>query len=92
MTGDEADLAGWKIIREMVRHIWPSDNPALKARVVGAVGLLVGAKVRESVLDWMLYCDLSSISSPGSPLFSCSMFKFHSSSSMPWITSTTSRA
>ena len=38
-------LNGWKIIREMVRHIWPRDRPWLKVRVVTAIGLLVGAKV-----------------------------------------------
>ncbi len=51
VTGGEADLAGWKIIGEMVRHIWPRDHPALKARVVGALGLLVGAKVRDAMVS-----------------------------------------
>ena len=45
VTGDEAELAGWRIIREMLRHIWPRDKPKLKARVVIALGLLVGSKV-----------------------------------------------
>lgn len=45
-TGEEVtELAGWKIMREMVKHIWPKNQPALKARVVVALGLLVGAKV-----------------------------------------------
>eukprot|EP00039_Didymoeca_costata_P028619 m.21756 g.21756 ORF g.21756 m.21756 type:complete len:692 (+) comp7221_c0_seq1:62-2137(+) len=34
-----------EIIGNMLRHVWPSDNPALKKRVVGALGLLVAAKV-----------------------------------------------
>ena len=38
-------LNGWKIIREMIRHVWPRDRPWLKVRVVTALGLLVGAKV-----------------------------------------------
>lgn len=38
-------LNGWKIIREMVRHVWPRDKPWLKIRVVTALGLLVGAKL-----------------------------------------------
>ena len=38
-------LNGLKIIREMVRHVWPRDRPWLKVRVVTALGLLVGAKV-----------------------------------------------
>ena len=28
-----------------MRHIWPRDRPDLKLRVVGALGLLVSAKV-----------------------------------------------
>ena len=47
VTGDEAELSGWRIIREMIKHIWPRDHPKLKARVVIALGLLVGAKVNE---------------------------------------------
>ena len=45
VTDDSAELAGWRIIREMLRHIWPQDRPDLKLRVVGALGLLVSAKV-----------------------------------------------
>ncbi len=45
-TGEEVDkIAGWQIIREMLRHVWPRDQPKLKIRVVLALGLLVGAKV-----------------------------------------------
>lgn len=43
-------LNGWKIVREMVRHIWPREHPTLKVRVVTALSLLVGAKVRQVVL------------------------------------------
>ncbi len=39
------ELAGWRILREMVRHVWPQNQPRLKARVVIALGLLIGAKV-----------------------------------------------
>ena len=45
VEGDTKDLAGWKILKEMVKHIWPRNQPGLKARVVAAFGLLVGAKV-----------------------------------------------
>ena len=34
-----------QILRGMRTHLWPANQPALKARVVGAVGLLLGAKV-----------------------------------------------
>ncbi len=45
VTGETAKLEGWRIIKEMLRHIWPREQPSLKARVVIALGLLVGAKV-----------------------------------------------
>ena len=45
MSDEKAELSGWKIIREMLKHIWPRDRPGLKARVIVALGLLVGAKV-----------------------------------------------
>ena len=38
-------LYGWRIIKEMLRHVWPRDQPKLKIRVVIALSLLVGAKV-----------------------------------------------
>jgi len=45
VTGDTARLEGWRIIREMLKHIWPREHPSLKARVVIALVFLVGAKV-----------------------------------------------
>lgn len=44
--GEVTQVAGWKIVREMLKHVWPRDQPALKARVVLALCLLVGAKVQ----------------------------------------------
>lgn len=45
VDGRELDHKVWPIIKEMLRHVWPKDQPALKARVVAAVGLLLGSKV-----------------------------------------------
>ena len=45
VTDDTVELSGVRILRVMVKHIWPKDKPALKAWVVAAVGFLVGAKV-----------------------------------------------
>ena len=36
----------WKIIKNLVRYIWPRDDPAIKIRVVTALSLLVAGKVR----------------------------------------------
>ena len=45
MTDEVVEISGWKIVRVMLKHVWPKDQPSLKARVVIAVGLLFGAKV-----------------------------------------------
>lgn len=39
------ELSPLLIIKTMVKYIWPRDQPDLKARVVAALGLLIGAKV-----------------------------------------------
>ncbi|RGB34072.1 iron-sulfur clusters transporter ATM1, mitochondrial [Rhizophagus diaphanus] len=35
----------WKIIKNLVRYIWPRDDPAVKIRVVTALSLLVAGKL-----------------------------------------------
>ena len=45
VSDEEVELSGWRILWLMWKHIWPRDRPALKVRVVVAVGLLFGAKV-----------------------------------------------
>ena len=42
---DVTRVGGWIIVKKMLNNVWPKDKPALRARVVTAVGLLVGAKV-----------------------------------------------
>ena len=44
----DKELSPLPIIKTMVGYIWPRDQPALKARVVAALGLLIGAKVISS--------------------------------------------
>jgi hypothetical protein len=39
------DVTGYEIIKAMMSYIWPKDNWGIKARVVTALSLLVGAKV-----------------------------------------------
>lgn len=40
-----ARVGGLEIIKKMLNNVWPKDQPAVRARVITAVGLLVGAKV-----------------------------------------------
>ena len=43
--GTVEEVSTYKIINTMLSHVWPKEQPALKARVVGALTLLVGAKL-----------------------------------------------
>jgi hypothetical protein len=36
--------SGWAIMKSLSGYLWPKDNPAIKRRVLVAVGLLVGSK------------------------------------------------
>lgn len=40
-----------KIFNSMLGYVWPHDEPGVKLRVVGALGLLVAAKVRSAFLE-----------------------------------------
>ncbi|KAH8895867.1 iron-sulfur clusters transporter ATM1 [Thozetella sp. PMI_491] len=40
----EQRKADWAIIKDMTKYLWPKHNPWAKARVVGAVGLMMGGK------------------------------------------------
>ena len=41
---EEPKITGIYMLKTMKGYVWPSDNPAVKSRVVGALGLLVTAK------------------------------------------------
>ena len=43
-------VSGLAILKRMLKHVWPKDRPDLKRRVVAAVALLIGAKVKQSLL------------------------------------------
>ncbi|KAL5457594.1 hypothetical protein EMCRGX_G034868 [Ephydatia muelleri] len=45
LVTDEKGTVSWKVMKEMMKYVWPKDEASLKARVVFAIGLLVGAKV-----------------------------------------------
>ena len=34
-----------EMIKTMLSYVWPSDRPAVKVRVLGALGLLIGSKL-----------------------------------------------
>jgi len=41
----EADIGGWAIIKKVLGYCWPKNQPNIRARVVVALSMLIGAKV-----------------------------------------------
>lgn len=53
--GTSADqVADMKILRTLAGYLWMRDNPEFRYRVIAALGLLVGAKVSDS-LNMLVY-------------------------------------
>jgi hypothetical protein len=44
-TQAEQRKADWRIVRNLIRHLWPKDDWSVKARLIVALSLLVGGKV-----------------------------------------------
>ncbi|XP_070568729.1 iron-sulfur clusters transporter ABCB7, mitochondrial-like [Ptychodera flava] len=44
-TSQNDSVSGWDIMKTMTTYIWPKDAPGIRARVVVALGLLVGSKL-----------------------------------------------
>ena len=44
IQAQEQRKADWAIIKDMSKYLWPKDNPWAKARVVGAISLMIGGK------------------------------------------------
>ena len=47
---DSKEVSGKEMIGILSGYVWPKDNMEVKTRVVGALGLLVGAKVFRGIL------------------------------------------
>jgi ATP-binding cassette subfamily B (MDR/TAP) protein 7 len=45
VSDKQQSLTDWKIIKRLASNIWPKGEWEIKARVVGALGLLVAGKV-----------------------------------------------
>ena len=44
--GAGPEIGGWVIVRKMLSYVWPKDKKSIRVRVVLALSLLIGAKVR----------------------------------------------
>ena len=49
VKGVQDEVKGRHIIGKMFTYVWPADKPGLRARVLVALGLLVGSKVTAEV-------------------------------------------
>jgi hypothetical protein len=79
-TRNATDMA---IIKQLMRYVWPKDDNGVKARVVIALGLLVGGKVCYFLsCIWVKYMPYILLILAN---ISYSMFKFHFSSKMSLI-------
>jgi len=47
-----ASHAGWHTLRRFLPYLWPRDNPALRARIVGATLLILAAKATTLALPY----------------------------------------
>ncbi|WWC73639.1 iron-sulfur clusters transporter ATM1, mitochondrial [Kwoniella pini CBS 10737] len=45
VSDSSQDKTDWKIIVKLAGNIWPKNNPKVKIRVIGALGLLVAGKI-----------------------------------------------
>ena len=65
-TGPGSEMS---ILRSMGAHMWPKDAPALRARVAGALALLVGAKLLNVQVPLLFKhaVDLLGVSPPSTP-------------------------
>ena len=50
ITEKEQSRKDWEIIRKLLPNLWPKDDWGTKTRVMLALGLLVGGKVRRELL------------------------------------------
>ena len=44
-TQAEQRKADWRIVKNLIRHLWPKDDWSVKARLIVALSLLIGGKV-----------------------------------------------
>lgn len=62
-TQAEQRKADWRIVKNLVRHLWPRDERSVKARLIVALSLLVGGKVsRGRRHDTLILMNLNSSS------------------------------
>lgn len=56
---------GWNTLRRFLPYLWPRDNPALRARIVGATLLILAAKATTLALPYAYKRAIDAMSGPG---------------------------
>ena len=54
VKGVEDEVKGRHIVKKMFNYVWPKDKPAIRARVMVALGLLVGSKASTCMDQWAI--------------------------------------
>ena len=60
---------GWGTLRRFLPYLWPRDNPALRWRILGAVGLILLSTATQLVLPYFLKWAVDAMSLNGPALF-----------------------
>ncbi|XGW22489.1 hypothetical protein V3C99_005037 [Haemonchus contortus] len=64
----KTELSGWQLVSRLLRYVWPKGNRAIKARVLVALALLVGAKLANVSVPF-LYRDIVNCYNEKAPTF-----------------------
>ena len=64
-TDPHARHDGWGTLRRFLPYLWPRDNPALRARIIGATLLILAAKATTLALPYAYKRAIDAMSLPG---------------------------
>jgi len=64
-TDPNARHDGWGTLRRFLPYLWPHDNPALRARIIGATLLILAAKAATLALPYAYKRAIDAMSLPG---------------------------
>ena len=66
----KASHDGWQTLRRFLPYLWPSDNPALRWRIVGALVLVLASKATTLALPFAYKRAVDAMGTPGGAAFS----------------------
>ena len=63
-TSTPADFNGWATLKRFLPYLWPHDNPALRSRIVAAMGFVLAAKAVTLALPFAYKNAVDAMSTP----------------------------